>query len=101
MFAEITDDSFNALVRFAYYTGARSGEIRRISSENILDGSLVVTGKTGRRMVKLNSQAQEIIKDQEPLWSYRKDFVSHKFKKEVRRLGLRMHVSMIYAEPLG
>ena len=25
MFAEITDGSFNAFVRFAYYTGARSG----------------------------------------------------------------------------
>ena len=89
MFAEITDESFNAFVRFAYYTGARSGEIRRIAKENVLEGSLVVKGKTGRRMVKLNGQAQDIIKHQDPLWSYRKDFVSHKFKKEVRRLGIK------------
>lgn len=89
IFAEITDESFNAFVRFAYYTGARSGEIRRLSRENVLDESLVVKGKTGRRMVKLNSQAQEVIKHQDPLWSYRKDFVSHKFKKEVRRLGIK------------
>ena len=89
MFAEINDESFNSFVRFAYYTGARSGEIRRIPRENVLDRSLVVNGKTGRRMVKLNSQAQEIIKHQDPLWSYRKDFVSHKFKKEVRRLGIK------------
>ena len=54
-----------------------------------LDKSLVVKGKTGRIMIKLNSQAQEIIKYQDPLWSYRKDFVSHKFKKEVRRLGIK------------
>ena len=89
MFSEINDESFNAFVRFAYYTGARSGEIRRLPRENVLDKSLVVKGKTGSRMVKLNSQAQEIIKNQDPLWSYRKDFVSHKFKKEVRRLGIK------------
>ena len=71
MFAEITDESFNAFVRFAYYTGARSGEIRRLSRENVLDESLVVKGKTGRRIVKLNSQAQEIIQHQEPRWSDR------------------------------
>ena len=89
MFNEITDGSFNAFVRFAYYTGARSGEIRRLSKASVLDRSLVVDGKTGRRIVKLNAQAQDIIKHLDPLWSYRKDFVSHKFKKEVRRLGIK------------
>ena len=89
MFNEITDGSFNAFVRFAYYTGARSGEIRLLSRENVLYESLVVKGKTGRRIIKLNSQAQKIMQHQDPLWSYRKDFVSHKFKKEVRRLGIK------------
>ena len=89
LFNQITDKDFNAFVRFAYYTGARSGEIRSLSRENVLDESLVVRGKTGRRIVKLNSQAQEIIRNQDTLWSYRKDFVSHKFKKEVRRLGIK------------
>jgi len=89
LFNQITDKDFNAFIRLAYYTGARSGEIRCLSRENVLDESLVVNGKTGRRMVKLNSQAQDIIKHQEPLWSYRKDFVSHKFKKEVRKLGIK------------
>ena len=50
---------------------------------------MVVRGKTGRRYVKLNSQAQVILQQQMPLWSYRKDYVSHKFKKEVCRLGIR------------
>ena len=89
MFAEITDTSFNTFVRFAYYTGARSGEIRRLSRENVLDGSIVVSGKTGKRIVKLNTQAQKIIQYQDPLWSYSKDYVSHKFKKEVRKLGIK------------
>ena len=89
LFNQITDKDFNAFIRLPYYTGARSGEIRCISRENVLDGSLVVRGKTGRRMVKLNSQAQDIINHQDPLWSYRKDFGSHKFKKEVRKLGIK------------
>tara|TARA_Y100001970_G_scaffold291019_1_gene426725 strand:- start:4890 stop:5768 length:879 start_codon:yes stop_codon:yes gene_type:complete len=89
IFSQITDKDFNSFVRFAYYTGARSGEIRRISRENVTERSIVAYGKTGRRIIKLNSQAQEIIKRQNPLWSYTKDCVSHKFKKEVRRLGIK------------
>jgi len=89
LFNQITDKDFNAFIRLAYYTGARSGEIRSLSRENVLDESLVVRGKTGRRIVKLNSQAQEVIKHQDPLWSYSKDFVSHKFKQEVRKLSIR------------
>lgn len=89
IFAEMQDEQFNSFVRFAYYTGARSGEIRSISRDNVLEGSLVVRGKTGRRYVKLNSQAIAILDRQELLWNYRKDYVSHKFKKEVRRLGIR------------
>ena len=50
---------------------------------------LVVRGKSGRRIVKLNSQAKEIIHNQNELWNYTKDYVSHKFKKEVRRLGIK------------
>ena len=89
MFERIQDEKFNAFIRFAYYTGARSGEIRSITRENVLDGSIVVRGKTGRRYVKLNSQAQAILQQQDPIWSYSKDYVSHKFKKEVRRLGIK------------
>ena len=47
MFSEINDESFNAFVRFAYYTGARSGEIRRIAKENVLEGSF--SRKRGNR----------------------------------------------------
>jgi len=86
---EIRDNRFNLFVRFAYYTGARSGEIRSISRDNVQDGSLIVRGKSGRRIVKLNSQAKEIIHNQDELWNYSKDYVSHKFKKEVRRLGIK------------
>ena len=76
LFNQITDKDFNSFVRFAYYTGARSGEIRSIQAENIKDGYLLVRGKTGSRMVKLNTQAGKIIYKQDPLWSYSKDYVS-------------------------
>ena len=89
MFTDIKDKDFNRFVRFAYYTGARSGEIRSISRDNVLEDSLVVRGKSGRRIVKLNGQAKDIIHSQKELWNYRKDYVSHKFKKEVRRLGIK------------
>jgi len=89
MFTSIKDDSFNSFVRFAYYTGARSGEIRSISRDNVLDNSLVARGKSGRRIIKLNGQAKEIIHSQDALWNYSKDYVSHKFKKEIRKLGIK------------
>ena len=83
---EIRDNRFNLFVRFAYYTGARSGEIRSISRENIFSNHIY--GKSGKRLIKLNNQAQEIIGGLDELWDYTKDFVSHKFKKEARRLGI-------------
>jgi Site-specific recombinase XerD len=85
---KIEDNRFNLFVRFAYYTGARSGEIRSILRENIFSNHIVAYGKSGKRLIKLNNQAQEIISGLDELWDYTKDFVSHKFKKEARRLGI-------------
>jgi len=89
MFNEIRDRDFNSFVKFAYYTGARSGEIRNIQLDNLTEGSLVSFGKTGRRIIKISTQAGTIIANQSPLWSYSKDYVCHKFKKEVRKLGIK------------
>jgi integrase len=89
MFKKVGNGHFNAFVRFAYFTGARSGEIRNIQPENITDGSLIVFGKTGRRIIKISTQASTIITNQSPLWSYSKDYVCHHFKKEVRRLKIK------------
>ena len=62
---------FNKFVQLEYYTGASNGEIRSISPDNVLDGSIVVIGKTGRRYVKFNSQDQKLINSQDLLWNYR------------------------------
>jgi len=85
---EIRDNRFNLFVRFAYYSGARSGEIRRLSRENVFPQHIVAYGKSGKRLIKLNDQAKSILDGLDELWNYRKDFVSHKFKKEARRLGI-------------
>ena len=58
---EIRDNRFNLFVRFAYYTGARSCEIRSISRENIFSNHIVAYGKSGKRLIKLNNQAQDIL----------------------------------------
>ena len=89
IFTELQDDSFNSFVRFAYYTGARSGEIRKLSPEKINNGCIQVIGKTGKRLIKINGQSKDILKNTSPLWCYSKDYVSHKFKREVRRLNIR------------
>ncbi|SVE56086.1 uncharacterized protein METZ01_LOCUS508940, partial [marine metagenome] len=74
MFEKITPKHFNLFVQFAYYSGARSGEIRRISKENVFDDYIVVFGKAGKRVVKLNKQARNIIADIE-LWDYTVNYV--------------------------
>jgi integrase len=84
----IQDKPFNQFVHFAYYTGARSGEIRSLSREFIFSKHIVAYGKSGKRLIKLNTQAQHILNQIDELWKYKKDFVSHKFKKESRRLGI-------------
>ena len=40
MFKSIQYEGFNTFVQFAYYTGARSGEIRSISRENIFSNHI-------------------------------------------------------------
>ena len=52
LFDNVMDERFNLFVRFAYYTGARSGEIRHISKENLFSYYLVTYGKTGKRIIK-------------------------------------------------
>ena len=85
---KIRDNRFNLFVRFAYYTGGRSCEIRSISRENIFSSHKVAYVKCGKRLIKLNHQSKEILDGLDGLWDCTKDFVSHKFKKKARRLGI-------------
>ena len=86
---QTTPVMYRNFVRFAYYTGARQGEIRSLSYSNIFDGYLEVFGKSGKRVIKLNKQAQLILNRQSELWNYSRSYVNHRFKKNVRRLGIK------------
>ena len=87
MFEKITPKHFNLFVQFAYYSGARSGEIRRISKENIFPDYIVVFGKAGRRLVKLNKQAHAILSDIK-LWDYTVNYVQLTWSRNRKKLGI-------------
>ena len=87
LFDNVTPEHFNQFVQFAYYTGARSGEIRRISSQNVFFDYMFVDGKSGRRVVKLNSQARGIL-DNNSLWDYTINYVPLTWRRNVKRLGI-------------
>ena len=89
IFNEVQDCRFNQFVQFAYYTGARSGEIRNININNFIDNALEVNGKTGKRFIRINKQAKNILDHVTPIWNYKKDFVTHKFKKQIRKIGIK------------
>ena len=62
--------------------------------ENIFSNHIVAYIKSGKRLIRLNNQAQEILSGLDALWNYSKDFVSYKFKKEAIRPGIpdvRLH----------
>ena len=46
-------------------------------------------GKTGKRKIKLNCQAREVLAQIDRLWSYRPPYISQTFKKHLRRLNIK------------
>ena len=93
LFKHVTPHHFNQFIRFAYYSGARSGEIRRISRATVFLEYMIVEGKSGRRAVRLASQARKIL-DENPQWDYTANYVQLTWRRNVNRLGLkdvRMH----------
>ena len=87
LFDSVTPYHFNQFVRFAYYTGARSGEIRRLSRVRLFSDYMIVSGKSGQRTVKLNSQAKNIIKES-PVWDYTANYIQLTWGRNRARLGL-------------
>ena len=93
IFQGVTPYHFNQFIQFAYYSGVRIGEIRRISTVEVLSEYMFVSGKSGRRAVKLASQARKIL-DNNPQWDYTKNYVQLTWGRNRKRLGLkdaRMH----------
>ena len=93
LFDGVTPYHFNQFVRFAYYTGARSGEIRRLSRVKVFYEYILVDGKSGRRAVKLASQARKIL-EENPAWDYTANYVQLTWRRNRNKLGIkniRMH----------
>ncbi len=88
LFDGVTPYHFNQFIRFAYYTGARSGEIRRISRVKLFSEYMLVEGKSGRRAVKLASQARKIL-DKNPSWDYTANYVQLTWGRNRNRLGIK------------
>ena len=86
--SSVRDDSFRLFVNFAYYTGARRGELLNINHSSMKNDYVEMTGKTGKRLVKINSQAKKIYQEAETPWHYSLSYVSKHFKKELRRLKI-------------
>ena len=72
---------------FAYYTGARQGELLNI--ESIQDGFMIATGKRDRRVIKLTNQAMECIKGIDPKeWNWQPHHITDAFHSYTKELGI-------------
>tara|TARA_X000001382_G_scaffold25560_1_gene16181 strand:+ start:108 stop:995 length:888 start_codon:yes stop_codon:yes gene_type:complete len=88
IFKHTRDLNFRRFVQFAYYTGARRSELCNMKQSNIYEKYFKTFGKTGERLVRLNTQAKDILYQQGKLWEYETDYVTHHFKKNLRRIGI-------------
>ena len=86
-------EEFNRLVRIAYYTGARRGELLTLDPVNVFEMNNVwcinVTGKTGTRVVRLNKQAVKVLSTQGEPFSYTLNYITTHFKKNLRKMKIK------------
>ena len=87
--SSMKDNQFRLFVNFAYYTGARRGELLNINYDSMQNDYVEMTGKTGMRLVKINHQAKKIYQEADTPWQYKLEYISKHFKKELRRLKIR------------
>ena len=84
------DEDWQMFLNFAYYTGARRGELVNIKPHHIEPTRMAVYGKGGERFIKLNHQAKGVLMQSEvKKWSYEPSFITKTFKKGVRRLDIK------------
>ena len=84
--SDIQPYQFQLFVRFAYYTGTRQGEIKCMTNDNIK--SAFVIGKSGKRQIKITTQAQAVLCEVEELWNYSKNYICSKFKENMEILEI-------------
>ncbi|MDP6587405.1 MAG: site-specific integrase [Anaerolineales bacterium] len=84
--SDIQPYKFQLFVRFAYYTGTRQGEIKYLTDDNIKNA--FVLGKSGKRQIKITSQAQAVLSEVGELWNYSKNYICLKFKENMEKLEI-------------
>tara|TARA_R100001463_G_scaffold58447_1_gene110745 strand:- start:80 stop:994 length:915 start_codon:yes stop_codon:yes gene_type:complete len=88
-----SDPDYNDFLNFAYFTGARRGEINSLSKHQMDTKYIRAGGKSkrrGGRIIKLNKQAREILKKRNNvLWKYREDYITNTFIKYMNRLEIQ------------
>ena len=84
--SDIQPYQFQLFVRFAYYTGTRQGEIKHLTEDNIKHA--FVLGKSGKRQIKITSQAQSVLEEVGGLWNYSKNYICLKFKQNMERIEI-------------
>jgi integrase len=83
------DEDFRLFTQFAYYTGARRGELVDLKAYDFRPLYFEANGKTGRRFIRLNKQARYVLSKKEGMWDYSTAYITRHFKKNLRRLEIR------------
>ena len=76
-----------SFLKFAYYTGARQGELLNI--ESVQDGFMIARGKRDRRVIKLTSQAIKVIKGCNiKEWNWKPHHITDAFFNYTKKLNI-------------
>ena len=87
-YGEYEDSSIpKCFLEFAYYTGARQGELLNI--ESIQNGFMIASGKVDRRVIKLTLQAQKSIENVDTTkWRWKPHQITKAFQLYVKKLRI-------------
>ena len=59
----LPDSKVGDIVKIAFYTGCRLGELSHLKKEDILDDKIILYGKTGRRTIPITDKIRNVITD--------------------------------------
>lgn len=86
------DQDFSDFLNFAYFTGARRGEINQLKDSQMDTNYIRVGGKSerkGGRIIKLNKQARDLLhKRNHILWDYKEGTITQKFIRFMKKIKI-------------
>ena len=86
------DQDFSDFLNFAYFTGARRGEINQLKDSQMDTNYIRAGGKSerkGGRIIKLNKQARKLLhKRNHVLWNYKEGTITQKFMRFMHKLKI-------------